>query len=133
MYVLLSVKPKFAKDIFSGQKQYEYRKTIFARTDIKKVIVYASSPIQGVIGEFEIEKIIHESINELWIKTKNKAGISEKLFLEYFSNKSKGYAIKIKDHRKYENPLPLKRFELSSPPQSFMYLDHNILSLSNII
>jgi predicted transcriptional regulator len=126
MYVLLSVKPRFAIDIFNGFKKYEYRKTIFTRQDINKVVVYASSPIKSVIGEFEIEKIIHDDIDALWIQTKSKAGISEKIFLEYFNNKSKGYAIKIKSLKKYDNPLTLNSLMVSSPPQSFMYLEPNI-------
>ncbi len=126
MYVLLSVKPHFAEGIFSGFKKYEYRKTIFTRQDIKKVIVYASSPVKSIIGEFEIEKILYDDIDTLWMQTKSKAGISEESFLEYFYNKSKGYAIKIKSKKRYENPLPLDSLTVSSPPQSFMYLEPDI-------
>ena len=130
MYVLLSVKPRFAIDIFNGFKKYEYRKTIFTRQDIKKVVVYASSPIKSVIGEFEIEEIIHDDIGALWIQTKSGAGTSEESFLEYFNNKSKGYAIKIKSQKKYDNPLSLDHLMVSTPPQSFRYLDTRILDLS---
>jgi predicted transcriptional regulator len=133
MYVLLSVKPRFAKDIFSGIKKYEFRKTIFTRQDIKKVVVYASSPIKSVIGEFEIDKIIHDDIDALWTQTKSGAGTSEELFLEYFSNKSKGYAIKIKSQKKYDSPLSLNSLRVSVPPQSFRYLDTGILELSSMI
>ena len=126
MYVLLSIKPQFAKEIFNGLKKYEYRKTIFARQDIEKVIVYASSPLKSVIGEFEIDEIIHDDIDKLWIRTKNKAGISEEHFLEYFDNKSKGYAIKIKKHKRYDNPFELERLMVSTPPQSFRYLNTDI-------
>jgi len=126
MYVLLSIKPQFAKDIFNGFKKYEYRKTIFTRQDIKKVVVYASSPVKSVIGEFEIEEIIHDDIDALWIQTKSKAGISEESFLEYFNNKSKGYAIKIKSQKMYDNPLSLDSLRVSVPPQSFRYLEPNI-------
>lgn len=132
MYVLLSVKPQFAKDIFNGFKKYEYRKTIFTRQDIKKVVVYASSPVKSVIGEFEIEKIIHDDIDSLWIKTKTSAGISEENFIAYFKNKSKGYAIKIKSQRMYDDPLSLDSLMVSVPPQSFMYLDANVFEPFNI-
>jgi predicted transcriptional regulator len=122
----LSVKPRFARDIFNGFKKYEYRKTIFTRQDIKKIVVYASSPVKSVIGEFEIEEIIHDDIDALWIKTKSNAGISEKIFLEYFNNRSKGYAIKIKSQKMYDNPLSLDSLRVSIPPQSFRYLEPNI-------
>jgi predicted transcriptional regulator len=122
MYVLLSVKPQFAFSILNGFKKYEYRKTIFTRQDVKKVYIYASSPVKSVIGEFQIDEIIHDDIDELWIRTKNKAGISEEHFLEYFGNKPKGYAIKIKKQKKYNIPLGLDDFMVSVPPQSFMYI-----------
>ena len=122
MRVLLSIKPEFALKILNGSKKYEYRRTIFKNHEVSRVIVYASDPIRRIIGEFEIEDILHDELQVLWIKTKNHAGISEKRFFEYFANKSKGYAIKVKETRMYNAPLPLNSFMLSSPPQSFMYL-----------
>ena len=122
MRVLLSIKPGFALKILNGSKKYEYRRTIFNNHEVSIVIIYASDPIRRIIGEFEIEDILHDELQVLWIKTKNHAGISEKRFFEYFANKSKGYAIKVKETRMYNAPLPLNSFMLSSPPQSFMYL-----------
>jgi predicted transcriptional regulator len=122
MKVLLSIKPEFAFKIFDGSKRYEYRRAIFKNQEVSTVIVYASDPIKQIIGEFEIEDIFHEEPRSLWVKTKRHAGISKKRFFNYFINKSKGYAIKIKTTRIYVNPLPLSSFTISSPPQSYMYL-----------
>lgn len=122
MRVLLSIKPEFALKIFNGSKRYEYRRAIFKNQEVSRVIVYASDPIRRIIGEFEIEDILHDELQVLWVKTKNDAGISKKRFFEYFTNKSKGYAIKIKATSMYDAPLPLNSFMVSSPPQSFMYL-----------
>jgi predicted transcriptional regulator len=122
MKVLLSIKPEFALKIFNGSKRYEYRRAIFKNQEVSRVIVYASEPIKQIIGEFEIEDILHEDPQSLWVKTKRYAGISERRFFDYFTNKSKGYAIKVKATRVYDDPLPLSSFMISSPPQSFMYL-----------
>ena len=122
MRVLLSIKPEFALKIFNGSKRYEYRRAIFKNPEVSGVIVYASNPIKRVIGEFEIEDILHDKLQLLWAKTKSHAGISEKRFFEYFTNKSKGYAIKVKATKMYDAPLSLNSFVVSSPPQSFMYL-----------
>lgn len=125
MKVLLSIKPEFALKIFDGSKRYEYRRAIFKNHEVSKVIVYVSDPIKRVIGEFEIENILHDEPQALWAKTKNHAGISEKRFFEYFTNKSKGYAIKVKTTTMYDDPLPLNSFQISSPPQSFMYISQS--------
>ena len=122
MRVLLSIKPEFALKIFDGSKRYEYRRAIFKNQEVSRVIVYASDPIKQIIGEFEIEDILHEELQSLWVKTKRHAGISEKRFFNYFTNKTKGYAIKVKATRVYEDPLQLSNFMISSPPQSYMYL-----------
>jgi predicted transcriptional regulator len=122
MKVLLSIRPEFALRIFDGSKRYEYRRSIFKRGAVTKVIVYASAPIQKVIGEFEIGDILHDEPLELWARTQSYAGISQDRFLAYFSNIAKGYAIVIRSPTMYSAPLPLNHFMVSSPPQSFVYL-----------
>lgn len=123
MKVLLSIKPQFAEKIFNGTKKYEFRRAIFRNKDVKTVIVYASSPIQQVIGEFEIEEIIEDDILSLWDETKKHSGIEKDFFFKYFSNKKKGFAIKIKKTTKYKHTLCIKKdFNIEYPPQSFIYL-----------
>jgi predicted transcriptional regulator len=122
MKVLLSIKPEFANLIFSGEKKYEYRKQIFKK-DVKTVVVYASSPVQKVIGEFSIDQIDYDNLEELWAKTEEHSGITFKYFTEYFINHDKGYAIKISKLKKYKSPFPLATIYNSTPPQSFAYID----------
>lgn len=123
MKVLLSIKPEFAERIFDGSKKFEFRKAIFKNREIKTVVVYASSPMQKVIGEFEIDSIINDSLAVLWEKTKRFAGIDEDFFYQYFAEREKGYAIKIKNTKKYKKPLCLREDYNLLPPQSFLYLE----------
>jgi predicted transcriptional regulator len=122
MKVLLSIKPEFADRIFDGTKKYEFRKAIFKNPNIKTVIVYASSPVQRVIGEFEIEKILSEHPECLWEMTKNHSGITEQFFFDYFSRREKGFAIKVKKPKLYKRSLNLQSAFNTTPPQSFMYV-----------
>jgi len=123
MRVLLSIKPEYAEKIFTGVKRYEFRRTVFRNPDVRIVVVYASHPIQKVIGEFEIERIINDELEDLWEQTKKYAGIDEACFFNYFSDKESGYAIKIKKAKKYKKALCLREKFNATPPQSFMYLD----------
>lgn len=123
MNVLLSIKPQFVDMIFSGQKKYEYRKTIFKRKDITRVVVYATAPISRVVGEFEIESILFDEVNSLWEETKTHAGIDKKFFFEYFTEKEKGYAIKIKNYEQYSKARKLDDVYHTVPPQSFAYIE----------
>jgi len=124
MKVLLSIKPIYAKLIFEGTKKFEFRKSIFKNPDITTVVVYASSPMQKVIGEFEIDRILIDRLEDLWEKTKKYAGIEEDYFYEYFAEKEFGYAIKIKSTKKYKKSLSLKDDFNLTAPQSFLYLNH---------
>jgi predicted transcriptional regulator len=121
--VLLSIKPKFAAAIFSGEKQYEFRRAIFKNKNVKKVYVYASKPIGLVIGEFDIEEIITENPDLLWSMTKDASGISKEYYDEYFEGKLVAHAIKVTSVNKYAEPATLMElFHVNRPPQSFMYV-----------
>jgi len=122
MKVLLSIKPEFADKIFDGSKKYEFRRSLFKDKSVKTVVLYASYPVQQVVGEFEIDAILNDGLQQLWDLTREYSGITEKFFFEYFQNKDNGYAIKIKKAKKYKNALSLKDDFNASPPQSFMYL-----------
>ncbi|MGB0376088.1 MAG: hypothetical protein ACPGC5_02710 [Flavobacteriaceae bacterium] len=122
MKVVLSIKPEFAFKIFDGTKKFEFRKAIFKDSNVKSVIVYASSPIQKVIGEFEIGKIFNNDLETLWKLTKEHSGITEDFFLDYFSEREKGFAIQVKKKKKYKEPKCLKKDFNLHPPQSFAYV-----------
>jgi predicted transcriptional regulator len=123
MKVLLSIKPEFAEKIFDGTKRFEFRRRIYKNEAVKSVIVYASAPISKVIGEFEIKTVHHDDLNSLWDSTFEFAGISEAFYREYFNGKDSGYAIEVKEVRKYREPLGIRESYGISPPQSFAYVD----------
>lgn len=126
MKVLLSIKPQFAEKIFNGTKKFEFRKSIFKNNKVKNVVVYASSPVQKVIGEFEIEEILMDNPATLWELTHKLSGITKEYYNQYFTVRDTAYAIKINRTIKYNKPLNLKSdFGIDFPPQSFMYLEDN--------
>ena len=122
MKVVLSIKPEFAFKIFDGSKKFEFRKAIFKNNNVKSIIVYASSPVQKVIGEFEIGKIFNNDLETLWKLTKEHSGITEDFFYDYFSQRKKGFAIQVKNKKKYKEPKCLKADFNLHPPQSFAYV-----------
>lgn len=126
MKVILSIKPEFAYKIFNGTKKFEFRRTIFKNKEVKNIIVYASAPVSKVIGEFEIESIFYDSLKNLWNQTSKFSGISEAFYSEYFDGKESGYAIKVKNARRYETELCIQENFGLKPPQSFAYLKKKI-------
>ena len=122
MNAILSVKPEYAMKILSGEKLYEYRKTVFRRP-VEKVYIYASSPICMIVGEFRIDDVLEATPNELWASTRTASGVTRSFFFRYFKGKSKAYAIKVKDVIAYPNPVsPYKVREDFKAPQSYIYV-----------
>lgn len=123
MTVLLSIKPEFADKIFDGTKKYEYRKSIFKREGVRRIVVYASSPVRKVVGEFAVEDILSDEVEVIWNQTAVFSGISRSFFRSYFKNREKAYAIKIGRVVKYEETRELSDYNISMAPQSFVYLE----------
>ena len=123
MRVLLSIKPEFANKIFDGTKQFEFRKVLFQRKNITTIVVYVSSPIQSVIGEFTVDKIWIDSVSKIWEQTYYAAGINRQAYFSYFGNKKNAIAIKIGNRKRYRKPKKLSDFSISHAPQSFVYLE----------
>lgn len=108
--------------ILSGEKKFEFRRTIFKNPDVKKIVIYASSPVSKVVGEFEIDDILSFDIDKLWHLTMDYAGIDKEYYDSYFSGKEVGHAIKVKKIKKYPNHKELSEFNVKRAPQSFAYI-----------
>lgn len=123
MKVLLSIKPEFVEKIFSGEKKYEYRRTIFKK-DVESIIVYSTKPEGKIVGELLIECIINDSPESLWLSTQMHAGITRDFFHNYFGDRKEGYAIKIAKAIQYDEPFdPIQHDKNFKAPQSFCYVD----------
>ena len=122
MKALLSIKPEFAEQIFAGTKRYEFRRAVFKREDIEGVLVYASSPVQRVIGEFQIEEIIVDDLESVWRRTQKYAGISRDYFMSYFRGRDRAYAIKVSSPKLFQRKRRLSYYHVENAPQSFVYV-----------
>lgn len=125
MTVIIAIKPEFAKLILSGKKLFEYRK-IVPKEPIDKVLIYASTPIRKIVGEFQIQNIISGTPQQVWKKTGSDSGISKEYFFDYFKRKLIAYAICVKNVVAYNKPIePNKLIPSFKAPQSFMYIRNN--------
>lgn len=123
MLVLLSIRPPHAANILAGLKKFEFRRRVFARKDVKNVLIYCTRPVGCFVGEFEIDDILCDRPDRLWKKTKTGSGISKQYFDSYFDGRSQGFALRIGKVRAFDRHVaPNEVIEGFSPPQSFMYL-----------
>ena len=120
----MSIRPPFASAILSGDKRYEFRRTIFS-SKVDVVVVYATVPVRLVVAEFDVVRVLAAHPDELWRITNRYAGIGRDDFRRYFAGKALGYAIEIGEVRRFLHPFcPVLSLGVK-PPQSFTYLNRS--------
>ena len=125
MRVILSIKPKYVKEIVKGNKKYELRKAIFKK-NVSKVYVYESSPTMKIVGTFKVGKILKNEPSVLWKALSPFLGIDKKAYSEYFKNAKTAYAIEITEFKPTRPRKPAFTLHNFMPhnfkaPQSFSY------------
>lgn len=120
--ILLSIRPNHVENILNGTKRYEFRKTACKR-HVDKIIIYSTTPIMKIVGEAEVEDILIDNPEVIWEKTQEKSGIDKIFFDQYYEDRDKAVAYKLKNIKKYKQPKELKEYGISSAPQSFLYVE----------
>lgn len=127
--ILQSIKPQYAKKIYSGEKTIELRKSVWSKKS-KVIYIYETSPVQKITGYYHVKRIFTAHPDAIYNIFKNRIGISKKKFKEYFKDKEIGYAIEIKDVKELADPVdPYEIFRDFHAPQNFYYLDLKKLKL----
>lgn len=123
MLLLLSIKPCHAENILAGRKRYEFRRRIFCRLDVRTVLIYATTPVQRFVGEFDISDILQGSPASLWRKTRHASGISKAYFDEYFADRDRAFALSVGAVRRFTRHIvPSEVIDNFVAPQSYMYV-----------
>jgi len=107
--ILMSIKPRFAEKILKGEKKFELRRYIFPIPEHSRIIVYASSPIKAILGEFESGRVFKASPEAVWrfVNTFPDAGIEEEDW-NYIRGARYALAIEVLNPVYYDTPIPLE-------------------------
>ena len=123
-YILMSIKTKYANQIFEGAKLYEYRRKSIGSKNIGKIIfIYSSEYARQIIGYITIDSIIAGNLDYVLDYTNNKDNLD---IIKYFNNASRCYALKIDKIYKFNNPITLEEIKKLDNkfviPQYYRYL-----------
>jgi predicted transcriptional regulator len=122
----MSINPCFAGLILERKKRVEFRKTRFS-TDVSYVIIYATLPVQKVVGYFEVDRIIEANPNELWERYQSVAGTDHGFFGEYYKYSERAVAIEVGEAQALDIPVSLASLGIHGPPpQSFRYVSADV-------
>jgi len=120
--VFLPIRPRFARSIMSGRKKVEFRRKSF-RTQPSHIVVYASSPVQRVLGYFEVEYVDEDTPEALWERYGDDGALEREEFSAYYLTADRGVAIRIGEVQALPAPITVTELaESLTVPQSFSYL-----------
>lgn len=121
--VLISIKPKYIDLILSGRKTVELRKRSRI-TPGTRLILYASSPRCAVVGEALVSFREELTIDTLWTKHGEAAGVGKEELDGYYADAPTGVALGLTDVFRYQEDIPLSSLRDAKrgfqPPQSYM-------------
>lgn len=127
--LLLSIRPEHATKIFEGTKKVELRRVRPSLSSGDWVLVYVSTPVQALMGAFEVDKVIEAEPEDLWKLVHRYAGITKEQFDSYYLGTTKAYGIFLRGTRPLPAPISLISLrQLVSdfhPPQSYLYISQN--------
>lgn len=125
-YILLSIKPQYAKLIYGGSKRYEFRRRLPKQMDLP-ILIYESSPVQRITGIVPRAYGLTADRDVLWEKTHAYAGISRETYDAYFGALPVANAIGTYFAYLFTDPIELGTHGLPKyPPQSFCYVDADL-------
>lgn len=131
--VLLSIHPKWAEKIYSGEKEVEWRKTFPTEaTPGMPVLLYETAPVCKVTGLFfwigKETLIIREpdfdgqEINPVAQRLIDAGCVPLEDLKEYQGANGRLYAWNVRGKMKFSEPRPLSAYGLSRAPQSWQYI-----------
>ena len=123
--IIISINPKYVKQILNGTKKYEYRR-IMPKEKIDSLIIYEAYPVSKVVAEVEVKDIIKLPIDELWNKTKTLSGTTKEFFYDYFKDKDYACAYELGKVNIFDKPKELSDYGLKCAPQSFAYYNPEV-------
>jgi predicted transcriptional regulator len=119
---LLPIHPRYADAILRGEKRVEFRRRRFGR-DVEYVVVYASSPVCGIVGSFRISHIAEGCPGDIWECFNDVGAIAREDFFRYYAGAERAVAIGIERVCVLGEALPLRKLSSSlKAPQSYTYL-----------
>lgn len=119
--ILLSINPEHVENILNGSKKYEFRK-VKCKECVSEIVIYSTSPVMKVVASVSVKEVIVDEPEEVWRITEDEAGIDKRFFDDYYQKSRCAVAYKLGEVDEFDEPKSLKDYNITHPPQSFVYL-----------
>ena len=118
----MAIHPEYAEAILQGRKHVEFRKRPLA-DDVRTVVMYATSPVKRVVGEFNVQRNLYMTPGELWAAAGAVGAIDADAYSSYFARAEMAVGLVVDTPKRYPREVPLAALTPApAVPQSFCYL-----------
>jgi predicted transcriptional regulator len=105
--LLMSIKPDFAEKILAGAKTIELRRKFSSRWVGSEVVLYATFPVQAIVGRMRICNVFQDTPAKIWKAHGKSAGCTKQHLLDYADGLEKMFAVEMAETLVYEKQLKL--------------------------
>ena len=129
--VFISVQPRFANPLMSGEKTAEIRRRFPLGLVGSEVFVYSTSPQQAVLGRALIASLDRLSVESVWGHVGPRLQIERGDLDRYLAGAEHVTVISLRSREWFSKPVSLKTLrELGvRPPQNYRYLDEALATV----
>jgi len=128
--MLMSLHPRFARAILSGQKTQELRRRFPIHAEGTTVYAYSTSPEKQLLGQFTISRV--ERI-PTWLLARTRrtaTNLTANEVRAYLAGLSHGVVVSVSDARWFQTPVGLSELRTLGlePPQSYRFVPKDSLT-----
>ena len=124
--VIISLKPRYAKLVLSGNKTVELRNRRVRLKPGTLVWLYATRPMACIVGVAEVESVVHANPAEIWRRFGEDIGIDRNGFDSYIGDRERVSALVLRSVERLGDFMTLDRIRKSvrafQPPQFYARL-----------
>ena len=126
--LLLSISPRFAHLILSGEKVVELRRRAPRCSTDFWLALYATTPERAVIGVVRAREVVVATPEELWAQVEDGCGLRDDEYRHYYEGARRAVGIWLEAPFSFPKPVSLDSLRIAwpgfQPPRSFTYLSH---------
>ena len=125
--IVLSLKPRFAEAILTGDKTIELRRTEPKISSPTRALLYATTPVRALVGTCIIAGVRSIDLAVLWREHGSRTALLYHEFKRYFEGVEVGTTLTLTHPQPFSRKILLQDLRATPrsfrPPQSFAYVD----------
>ena len=84
---IISLKPQYEDLVLSGKKTVELRNRVVRMEPGTMIWIYATMPVGGIVALAELDSVVHDTPEEIWVRFAREMCIDRAHFDSYINNR----------------------------------------------